>query len=55
MLPLSVGMEASVDAPVYERHRPEKTLLYQLVEQHYPAFEPLCSFLQIPFLWRRIM
>jgi hypothetical protein len=21
----------------YERHRPEHTLLYQLVEQHYPA------------------
>ena len=22
----------------YERHRPEATLLYQLVERHYPAF-----------------
>jgi hypothetical protein len=22
----------------YERHRPEQTLLYQLVEQYYPAF-----------------
>ena len=22
----------------YERHRPETTLLYQLVERHYPAF-----------------
>jgi hypothetical protein len=22
----------------YERHRPETTLLYQLVEQHWPAF-----------------
>ncbi|MFT5610117.1 MAG: hypothetical protein ACI9LU_000609 [Polaribacter sp.] len=21
----------------YERHRPERTLLYQLVEQHYPS------------------
>ena len=21
----------------YERHRPEQTLLYQLVEKHYPA------------------
>ena len=27
-----------LDAPVYERHRPEQTLLYQLVELHYPAF-----------------
>jgi len=26
------------DAPRYERHRPEATLLYQLVERHYPAF-----------------
>ena len=26
-------------APAYERHRPESTLLYRLVEQHYPAFE----------------
>ena len=24
--------------PQYERHRPEQTLLYQLVEQHYPEF-----------------
>jgi ribosomal protein S27E len=38
MVPLSAGMDASVGAPVYERHRPEQTLLYQLVEQHYPAF-----------------
>jgi len=38
MEPLSAGMDASVVAPVYERHRPEKTLFYQLVEQHYPAF-----------------
>ena len=22
----------------YQRHRPERTLLYQIVEQHYPAF-----------------
>ena len=27
----------------YERHQPEQTLLYQLVEQHYPAFK---SFLE---------
>ena len=25
-------------APHYQRHRPEQTLLYQLIEQHYPAF-----------------
>jgi ribosomal protein S27E len=27
-----------LDPPGYARHRPEATLLYQLVEQHYPAF-----------------
>ncbi|MGQ0836634.1 MAG: transposase zinc-binding domain-containing protein, partial [Gammaproteobacteria bacterium] len=25
-------------APVYARHRPEQTLLYRIIEQHYPAF-----------------
>jgi hypothetical protein len=29
------------DPPGYARHRPEATLLYQLVEQHYPAFHEL--------------
>lgn len=38
MVQLSAGMDASVGAPAYERHRPEKTLLYHLVQQHYPAF-----------------
>ena len=28
----------AVGARRYERHRPERTLLYQLVEQHYPEF-----------------
>ncbi len=34
------GTEARVGESVYryERHRPEQTLLYQLVEQYYPAF-----------------
>lgn len=38
MVPFAAGMDASAGAPIYERHRPEQTLLYQLVEQHYPAF-----------------
>ena len=25
-------------APGHERHRPEQTLLYQIVDQHYPVF-----------------
>ncbi len=30
-----------LDPPGYARHRPETTLLYQLVAQHYPAFREL--------------
>ena len=41
MLPLPAGREASsgVGAFVYERHRPECTLLYQLVQEYYPALK----------------
>ena len=41
MLQLLLGREASPAAGAfrYERHRPERTLLYQLVEQYYPVFE----------------
>ena len=41
MLQLPAGREASRGerVPRYERHRPEQTLLYQLVEEYYPAFE----------------
>ena len=38
MLSLPAGREASPGVCVYERHRPERTLLYQLVEAYYPAF-----------------
>jgi hypothetical protein len=30
-----------LDPPGYRRHRPEATLPYQLVQQHYPAFREL--------------
>ncbi len=41
MLRLPAGRETSLGdgAPQYQRHRPERTLLYQLVEQYYPVFE----------------
>ena len=41
MLPLHAGREASagVGASAYARHRPERTLLYQLVEDYYPALK----------------
>jgi ribosomal protein S27E len=40
MLPLPAGRDASAGAgaPLYTRHRPERTLLYQLVREYYPAF-----------------
>ena len=41
MLQLPVGKETSPSngVPRFERHRPEQTLLYQLVDRYYPAFE----------------
>ena len=41
MLPLPAGREASsgVAASVYVRHRPERTLLYQLVENYCPTLK----------------
>ena len=38
MLQILAGKEASLGkyAPRYERHRPERTPLYQLVEEYYP-------------------
>ncbi len=41
MVPSPTGMEASsvIGAPSYVRHRPERTLAYPLVEEHYPAFK----------------
>ena len=41
MLPLPAGKDAGsgVNAPAYERHRPERTLLYRLVEEYYPALK----------------
>jgi len=32
----SQGRQRSADSP-YEHHRPEQTLLYQIIEAHYPA------------------
>ena len=41
MTALLAGRDASIGtdgAARYARHRPEQTLLYQIVEAHYPAF-----------------
>jgi len=35
---LADRVSASVIEPKYKRHRPEQTLLYQIIDQHYPDF-----------------
>jgi len=37
--PLPLDAPAPVGAVRYQRHRPEDSVLYRLVEQHFPAFE----------------
>ena len=32
------GAPTFIDPPGYARHRPEATLLYDIVERHYPEF-----------------
>ena len=32
--------------PAYQRHKPEQTLLYQIIEHHYPEFQALFAFYQ---------
>ena len=41
----SAGKEASScgGTPPYKRHRPERTLLYQLIQDYYPVFEAHCA------------
>ena len=45
MPPLPAGRDAGLEDGVhgYQRHRPEQTLLYQLVVQYYPAFADLMA------------
>jgi len=35
--------DRSAPSPPYQRHRPEQTLLYQIVEQHYPTFRDVMA------------
>ena len=30
-------------SPPYQRHRPEQTLLYQIIERHYPEFRDVMA------------
>src|SRR5210317_1187621 len=35
--------DRSPHGPPYKRHRPEQTLLYQIIERHYPAFKAVMA------------
>lgn len=50
----TAARNAEGDRPTgsYQRHRPEQTLLYQIVEQHYPAFTAHLAELGRPFAAR---
>jgi hypothetical protein len=41
MSSLALRKDRATSLPQYERHKPEQTLLYQIIEQHYPAFSRL--------------
>jgi ribosomal protein S27E len=42
MLPAAIK-DRSPHSPPYQRHRPERTLLYQIVERHYPEFRDVMA------------
>lgn len=44
----SFGTQAANSSKRYERHRPETTLLYQLVAQYYPQFQTLMARQETP-------
>lgn len=43
--------DRSPHGPPYKRHRPEQTLLYQIIEQHYPAFKEVMAAQGKPLPW----
>ncbi len=43
MQPLAQRRDVRTATPRYERHNPEHTLLYQIIERHYPVFRHLMS------------
>jgi hypothetical protein len=38
---LALRKDRAISLPQYLRHKPEQTLLYQIIEPHYPAFSSL--------------
>jgi hypothetical protein len=39
MSALALRKESAISLPHFARHKPEQTLLYQIIERHYPAFK----------------
>ena len=42
-MPQSAITDRSPHSPPYKRHRPEQTLLYQIIEAHYPEFREVMA------------
>ncbi len=42
-MPHAAITERSPHSPPYKRHRPEQTLLYHIIERHYPAFRDVMA------------
>lgn len=42
MLPAAIKDRSPLSLP-YQRHRPEQTLLYQIIERHYPEFRDVMA------------
>jgi hypothetical protein len=45
-------MERSPHGPSYQRHRPERTLLFQIIERHYLAFKEVMAAQGRPLPWQ---
>jgi hypothetical protein len=42
-MPQAAIMDRSLHGLPYKRHRPEQTLLYRVIEQHYPEFRDVMA------------
>jgi hypothetical protein len=42
-MPQAAITDRSPHSPPYQRHRPEQTLLYQIIERHYPEFRDVMA------------
>jgi hypothetical protein len=42
-MPQAAITDRSPHSPPYKRHRPERTLLYQIIEWYYPSFRDVMA------------